>query len=97
MWAEQEVIYTKGPDRYGPNEFSVVDFDPIDVVIGALGQFAEEVTEELTVPWPHDPEEGYVDHEPDAEIRGDAIHAWFGSKESPVLTVRPIPLSEIAA
>jgi hypothetical protein len=92
--SDQEVVYIRAPDGTGRN-CSLVDIEPAEAVLYVMGELAEDATEELTVPWPHDPEQGYTEHDPDVEVRQGAIHAWYGSRDAPVLTMDPIPLSEL--
>src|SRR4051812_45405921 len=66
--AEQEAVYLldDGPFRMGG---SIVDRDIEGAVWGWLEQLQDEVTERLAVPWPHDPAQGYVFHEPGVAIK----------------------------
>jgi hypothetical protein len=94
VWADQEIVYIEDPAGLA-RECSLVDFDREEMVLSVLGDLAEDATEELTVPWPHDPEQGYKEHDPEVEVRDGALHGWYGSKEAPVLAIEPIPLSEL--
>jgi len=91
---DQEVVYIRAPDGTGRN-CSLVDIELTEAVLYVMGELAEDATEELTIPWPHDPEQGYREHDPQVEVRDGAIHAWYGSREAPVMTLEPIPLSEL--
>ena len=95
VWADQEVVYIEEPESGGTSQCSLVDFGRDEMVLYVLGELAEGATELFTVPWPHDPEQGYKEHEPAVEVRDGTLYAWYGSKDAPVLTIEPIPLSEL--
>jgi hypothetical protein len=95
VWADQEIVYIEEPEGGRARECSLVDFGAEEMVLSVLGDLADDATEELTVPWPHDPAQGYKEHDPEVEVRDGAIHAWYGSRQAPVLSIEPIPLSEL--
>jgi hypothetical protein len=74
---------------------TLVDLDVNWAIETTLENIQETLTDELTVPWPHDPARGYVFHEPEVLRTPTAIEFWYGSREDPVLTFEPIPLGEV--
>jgi hypothetical protein len=76
---------------------SLVDMDIVEAVEVVLELVQDELAEETTVPWPHDPKRGYKFHEPHADIEDGAVHAWYGPRRTPVLELEPIPLAVLTA
>jgi hypothetical protein len=74
---------------------TLVDLDPHDAVEDVLEDVQDTLSEELTVPWPHDPSRGYAFHAPGVARTEGAIELWYGPRERPVLGFDPIPLSEL--
>ncbi len=73
----------------------LVDIDPETAIETLLRSLQDEISEELTVPWPHDPARGYVFDEPHVERRADAIHMWYGPENHPALVLDPLALAEL--
>jgi hypothetical protein len=93
--AHQEVFFIRDEQGRRTGLGNVVDRGIEEAILGLLEELQETLTEDLTTPWPHDPEQGYVFHEPKVAIRDGEIHFWYGSKLRPVLAFEPIRLSEI--
>lgn len=89
--AEQERVYIRDERGMGTS-VSLVDLEIEEAVERVLAELQDELTEYLATPWPHDPERGYVFHEPGVAIRDEAVHLWYGDERDPVLTFEPIPL-----
>src|SRR3954447_17554252 len=89
--AEQERIYIRDERGMGTGG-SIVDLEIEAAVERVLADVQDELTEHLAVPWPHDPERGYVFHEPGIAVRDGAVHLWYGDERDPVLTFEPIQL-----
>jgi hypothetical protein len=74
---------------------SLVDLDVGYAIEKTLEDIQDTLTDDLTVPWPHAPERGYVFHEPHVDRTATAIEFWYGSRQDPVLRFEPIPFSEL--
>ena len=60
-------------------------------VESALDRLQDTIAEETTDPWPGRRRlPGAA-----AEIRGDALHLWYGDRHEPVLALEPIPLADL--
>jgi hypothetical protein len=93
---EQERIYLL--DDHGMcSGGTIVDLEIGEAVTGVLTDVQDELTEQLTTPWPHDPTRGYTFHEPGVAIRDGAVHFWYGQEHDPAQTFDPIPLAELQA
>jgi hypothetical protein len=94
--ADQERVYLLDDDQMvsGGN---IVDLDIEDAVTRVLTDVQDDLTEELTTPWPHDPARGYVFHEPGVAIRAGAVRFWYGEEDAPVLSFDPIPVADLEA
>jgi hypothetical protein len=57
----------------------------------ALDRLQDTIAEETADPWPG---RGRLPGAA-AEIRGDALHLWYGDREEPVLALEPIPLADL--
>ena len=60
-------------------------------VESALDQLQDTLAEETTDPWPG---RGSLPGAA-AEVRGDALHLWYGDADAPVLAFEPIPLADL--
>jgi hypothetical protein len=69
----------EGPDLLAP------------AVRSALDQLQDTLAEETTDPWPG---RGSLPGAA-AEVRGDALHLWYGDPDEPVLALEPIPLADL--
>ena len=76
---------------------SLVDWEIEEASRLVLDSLQDFLTDELTVPWPHDPARGYVFHEPHAERRGNELHLWYGDEDDPVLVLDAVPLRDCRA
>jgi hypothetical protein len=94
--AEQECVYLLGECGLLSGG-SIVDLGIEDAITRLLTDVQDEITEQLAVPWPHEPTLGYVFHEPGVAIRDDAVQFWYGAEDDPVLAFEPIPLAELDA
>jgi hypothetical protein len=57
----------------------------------ALDRLQDTIAEETTDPWPGRRSlPGAA-----AEVRGDALHLWYGASDEPVLAFEPIPLEDL--
>jgi hypothetical protein len=74
---------------------TLVDLDAEYAIEKTLDDLQNTLTEDLTAPWPHAPQRGYVFHEPHVDRTATAIEFGYGSREDPVLRFEPIPLSEL--
>jgi hypothetical protein len=74
---------------------ALVDLDVEYAIEKTLDDVQDTLTDDLTVPWPHAPERGYVFHEPHVDRTATAIEFRYGSREDPVLRFEPIPFSEL--
>jgi hypothetical protein len=74
----------------------VGDFEIEDIYVEILSQAQDEIAEETTDAWPGGPRSRHL-WMPDAEVIDDQVHAWFGPKDDPVLTLEPIDLAAIRA
>lgn len=64
-----------------------------DAARHALDALQDYVAEATHDPWPGQ----RAMPEPQAEVRGSALHLWYGSADSPVLACEPIPLAGLSA
>jgi hypothetical protein len=71
---------------------NLIDLDADGAVHRVLEGLQDFFTEELTVPWPHDPDRGYAFHMPEVEIRGDALSMCYGDADKPAMMIEPIPM-----
>jgi hypothetical protein len=73
----------------------IADFEMEELYAEVLGGLQDDIAEETTDAWPHDPARGMHLWMPEVEVGDHEIRAWFGPKADPVLVLDPIDLAEL--
>jgi len=66
-----------------------------ETYFAVLDGVQSEISEETTDAWPHNPDRGMHMWEPEVEVDGEVLRAWYGPKTEPVLILEPLDLREL--
>lgn len=86
------LILREGREVY---EGGIGDFEIWELYEEILSGVQDEISEETTDAWPHNPTRGMHMWMPEVEVADNEIRAWFGPKDDPVLVLEPIQLVEL--